>query len=151
VLALAVAAYAIERLRRRSSPDGRAATGGPSTRRDPVELGTGATALLIGAVLFAGSLAAGGEIAWPGLPAGAAIAFLGFAAASAFLSRVRRRLDPASAALLPVWADASALALALVAILFPPAAILGLLALGYLLVATGRERQRKYEGLRVLR
>jgi hypothetical protein len=147
VLALAVAAYAAERLRRAR---GRAASA-RSSGRDPVELAVGATALVAGALLFAGSLAAGGEIAWPGLPAGAAIALLGFAATVTLLGRVRRRLDASAAALLPVWADAAALGMALVAIVFPPAALLVLLALAYLLVAAGREQRRKYEGLRVLR
>jgi hypothetical protein len=143
-----VAAYAAERMRRARTGTGADAAG---ERRDPLELAVGAVALVIGALLFAGSLAAGGELAWPGLPAGAALALVGFAATAALLGRVRRRLDTSAAALLPVWADAAALVLAAVAIVFPPAAVLGLLGLAYLLVAAGRERRRKYEGLRVLR
>lgn len=148
MLALAVAAYAAERFRGRRHADAPAAA---DARRDPVELSLGAAALATGALLFAGSLAAGGAIAWPGLPVGAALALVAFAATASLLVRVRRRLDASAAALLPVWADAAALALALVAIVFPPAALLGLIGLAYLLVAAGRERRRKYEGLRVLR
>jgi hypothetical protein len=108
-------------------------------------------AAALGALLFAGSLAAGGEEPWPGLPAGAACAALGFAAAAAVLTRARRRLDASAAALLPVWADLASLALAAVAIAFPPASLLGLAALGYVLVTARRAGGRKYAGLRILR
>lgn len=143
VLALAVLAYAIERARGR--PDGEPRAGG-----DPLTISLAAVALALGAVLFAGALAAAGEPAWPGLPAGAALAALGFAATTGLLARVRRRLDRSAATLLPVWADAAALALAALAIFLPPAALAGLAGLVYLLVS-GRRGARKYEGLRVLR
>ena len=95
------------------------------SRRDPVALGFAAVAVALGALLFAGSLAAGHEEAWPGLLAGAACAALGVIAVSGLLGRVRSRLDDSAAALLPAWADAAALLLAGVAILFPPAALPG--------------------------
>lgn len=153
VLALAVASYAAARLRGRG--DGGDAEGergrSEASDRDPVVLATGAMAVVLGAVLFGGSLSAGGLLAWPGLVGGAALALAAYAAASGLLLRVRRRLDAGAGALLPVWADAAAVALALTAILFPPAALVGLLGLAYLLLAARRERDRRYEGLRVLR
>jgi hypothetical protein len=160
VFALAVLSYALQRSRRaseegaaassRRAPDGGHAGSGPLPR-DPVTLLFAAAALALGALLFAGSLAAGGEEPWPGLVAGAACALLGVAAVTGFLARVRRRLDTSAAALLPAWADAAALVLAGVAILFPPAALLGVAALVYLLVAGQRAHEGKYQGLRILR
>ena len=134
VLVLAVLSYALQRVR------GEQAT-----------LALAVLAAALGALLFAGSLAAGGDEPWPGLPAGAACAALGFAAAAGIVTRARRRLDDSAAALLPVWGDLASLALAAVAIAFPPAALVGLAALAYVLVAARRAGGRKYEGLRVLR
>ena len=153
MLALAVASYTAVRVRRagdRQAAEGTAA-GSEAAGRDPLALATGAVAVALGALLFGGSLAAAGLQAWPGLVAGAVVALAAYAAASGLLSRVRRRLDAGAEALLPVWADAAALALALAAILFPPLALVGLLGLAYLLLAARRERDRRYEGLRVLR
>lgn len=165
VFALAVLSYAVDRARRvrpagaAASPETPAAgtratpTGRPSgaPARDPVAMAFGAVAMALGALLFAGSLAAGGEAPWPGLIGGAACAALGVAAAGGLLARVRQRLDASAAALLPAWADAAALALAGVAILFPPAALIGVAALAYLLLVGRRARDSKYEGLRILR
>jgi len=128
-----------------------APSGGEPPLRDPVTLVLSALAVALGALLFAGSLAAADADAWPGLLAGAACALLGFVAVGGLIGRVRRRLDASAAGLLPVWADAVALALAAVAVLFPPAALLGVAALAYLLVSTRRAGAQKYEGLRILR
>lgn len=169
ILGLAVLAYVLERFRREAERGGARSSGasmatasgggsslltgsGPeagAARAAPLLLT--ALAVTLGALLFAGSLAAGGEEAWPGLPAGAACAALGAAAAVGLLDRVRRRLDESAAALLPAWADAAALVLAGIAILFPPLALAGLAGLAYLLVAGRRARGEKYRGLRILR
>ena len=162
MFALAVLSYALDRSRNARPSGASAAPEAPADaraagaragalRRDPVALAFAGIALALGALLFAGSLAAGGEDAWPGLVAGAALAGLAAVAVSRLLDRVRRRLDDSAAALLPAWADAAALLLAGVAILFPPAALLGVAALAYLLVAGRRAGDTKYEGLRVLR
>ena len=110
-----------------------------------------ALAVALGALLFAGSLADGGREGWPGLIAGVACAALGYAAAAGLIGRARRRLDAEAAGLLPVWADAAALALAALAILLPPVGLAALVGFGWLLVRGRREGSRKYEGLRVLR
>ncbi len=164
VFALAVLSYALDRSRGarpagaaaapETAADTRpAASGGRrgSAPRDPIALGFAGVTIVLGALLFAGSLAAGDGEAWPGIMAGAACAALGLLAVSGLLARVRRRLDDSAAALLPAWADAAALLLAGVAILFPPAALLGVAALAYLLVAGRSAEDRKYEGLRILR
>lgn len=153
VLALGVLSYVAGRARsgsERGTADARdPRTGGD--RRDPLVLALGAVALALGALLFAGSLAGQGHAGWPGLLAGAACAALGYVAATALLSRARRRLDAPAAALLPVWTDGVALALAALSVLLPPVGLLALAAFAWLLFAGRRERDRKFEGLRVLR
>jgi len=153
VLALAVAAYWIDRTR-----GGRAAEG-----RDPVAIGLGAVGLALGGLLFAGSLADGHHTAWPGLIAGAATAALGYAAVGGLFARARRRLGDEGGAgaagegggappggLLDAYADGVSLALAGLSILLPPVGIAAVLAFVVLLVRS-RGGGRKYEGLRVLR
>ena len=110
-----------------------------------------AVALVLGALLFAGSLADGGHTSWPGLAAGAACALLGFLAVTSFLGRVRRRLEGGAATLLDVYADVAALALAGLAILAPPVGFLALAAFLWLVVRGRQGGERKYEGLRILR
>jgi Domain of unknown function (DUF4126) len=140
VLALAVAAYAAQRARPGSRGLG-----------DPLSIAIGAVAIALGALLFAGSLAAGGLNPLAGLAAGVACALLAFVTVAGLIDRVARRLEAPAATALPAWADAAALALAAVAIVFPPAALAGIVALGYLLVAQLGGRDRKYQGLRILR
>jgi hypothetical protein len=156
VLALAVGSYALERSRAERAPGKDTGVGAATgerrgSRRDPVAIGTAVVAVALGALLFAGSLADGGEEAWPGLLGGAACALLAFVAVTGLVDRARSRLDRDAATLLPAWADLAALALAAIAVLFPPAALVGIAALVYLLVATRRSTGQKYEGLRILR
>lgn len=142
VLALAVAAYALER--RRATAEARAG-------RDPLEPVLAALALTLGALLFAGSLEEGGREGVLGLLAGAACAALAFFAVAQLLGRARRRVEGTAATFLGVYADLAALVLAGLSILFPPVAFAGLAALAYLLVRSRGEGGRKYEGLRILR
>jgi len=111
-----------------------------------------AQAVAVGALLFAGTLAAHGDVWWPGLLGGAAAAGLARAAADPVVAGARGRLhDRAAREALTVYLDAASLALAaLVALLHP---------LGYVLIAMlvwflWQRRARageKYAGLRVLR
>jgi hypothetical protein len=119
--------------------------------RRALRYGLGGLALALGALLFAGSLAEGDNVAWPGLIGGGAAAALGFAAVGGLLERARRRLDEGAAGLLNAYADGAALVLAAIAIFVPPVAFLGLLALAFLLLSGTREGERKYAGLRILR
>ena len=110
-----------------------------------------AQAVAVGALLFAGTLAAHGDAWWPGLIGGAAAAALALRASGPVIARARERLpDRASREALTVYLDAVALLLAaLVALLHP---------LGYVVVAAlawfawrGRGRSSdKYAGLRIL-
>jgi hypothetical protein len=136
VLALAVVSYGAER---------------SGANRDLVARVTGLVALVLGALLFAGSLAAGGREAWPGLIAGVICAALAWVAVGGLLDRARRRLEPGAASLLPVYADGAALLLAALAVFAEPSGFLALAAFAFLLVGGRREAGRKYAGLRILR
>jgi hypothetical protein len=106
----------------------------------------------LGALLFAGALAAGGHSAIPGLVGGAACAALAYVAVFSLLARAARRLegDPA-AGFLVVYADAAALILAALAIFVPPVSFLALIAFALVLVRGRAAADRKYAGLRILR
>jgi len=111
-----------------------------------------AQAVGVGALLFAGTLAAHGEAWWPGIVGGLAAAWLADKVVGPLVGGARERLaDRAAREALTVYLDAAALAAALLVCLLHP--------LGYVLVAVlawfgARVRARsadKYAGLRVLR
>lgn len=112
-------------------------------------------AAVIGALLFAGTLADEGRATAPGLVAGAAVGLLGFAAGHAFLSgagaRLSARGEAGPASLLALYADLAAAVVAALAVLLPPVSYVPLALAAWALVARRRRAQRKYEGLRVLR
>jgi len=136
LVALAVIMYVVER----SGPNRRA-----------VELFSGTMGLVLGAMLFAGALADGGEASWPGLLAGAFCAVLGWRAVGDLIERTRSRLEGGAAALLTAYADALALVLAAIAIFLPPLSILAIVAFVVLLLGGRRREGEKYAGLRILR
>jgi hypothetical protein len=105
----------------------------------------------LGALLFAGALADGGNSGIPGLVAGVACAALAYVAVFSLLSRAARRLDDSAAGFLVVYADAAALALAALAIFLPPISFLALIAFALVLVRGRAAADRKYAGLRILR
>ncbi|HEY1596772.1 MAG TPA: DUF4126 domain-containing protein [Thermoleophilaceae bacterium] len=139
MFALAVISYLIER-RRPGAIDSR-----------QMEIVLGLLGIVFGALLFAGSLADTGHKSWPGLIGGAACALLGFAAIAGLMRRTRRRLDPSAASFLTAYADLIALALAGLAILFPPISFVALAGFVVLLIGGQRRGDQKYEGLRILR
>ena len=136
VLALAALSYVAER---------------SGANRRVVAVGSAVVAIVLGALLFAGSLAEGGSSGLPGLPAGAVCALLAYVAIGGLLERVAKRLDEPAAKLLTVYADGVALALAAISILLPPVSFVALAAFVLLLVKGRREQGRKYAGLRILR
>jgi hypothetical protein len=155
VLVLAVIAYGLER---REGPPGQ---GGPGAAADPTPTGRVAAnvlerlmlvaALVLGALLFAGTLAGDGRTSWWGILAGAACAALGYAAVAMLFARARRRIAGGAAALINLYADAVALGLAGISIAVPALGFLALAAF-VLLIARGRAQAgRKYQGLRILR
>jgi hypothetical protein len=142
VLGLGVAAYLIER--RDAGPQAPAG-------RSPVELFAGIAGIVLGALLFAGALANGGEEGWIGLVLGPLCAALGWLAVGGLVERARRRLEGGAAALLTVYADVAALVLAAVAIFVPPLSFVALIGFVVLLFGGRRRDDEKYAGLRILR
>jgi Domain of unknown function (DUF4126) len=135
VLVLAVVSYGVER-------------SGPN-RSLAVPLAALGAAL--GALLFAGSLAEGGEQAWPGLIGGVACAALAWAGAGGLFERARGRLEQGAAGLVAVYADLLALVLAAIAVFVPPVSYAALVAFALLLLRGRAREDRKYAGLRILR
>jgi hypothetical protein len=142
LLAMAVCAIALALLERRVPPE-------------RLERGTGgvilaAVSLTLGALFFAGSLCRGGYAIWPGIVGGIVCAAVGVLATRPLLARARTRLG-GDAALLPVFAEGTALLIAALSIVAPPIGPIALVALLWLLWAgRGRDGQ-KYAGLRILR
>jgi hypothetical protein len=137
LLLLAVAAYVAER----SGVD-----------RARLSVATTVLAAVVGALLFGGSLAEGGDLTpIVGVVAGVACVLLARAGLGGLLDRAAGRLDESTAAFLSVVADVTALVLAAISIFVPPVAFLALVVFLVLLVRGRREGDRKYAGLRILR
>jgi hypothetical protein len=153
VLALAVVVYGAERSAANRAPPTarRAGAGQAAAGRAPLQIALGAISLVLGALLFAGALADGGEEGWVGLIAGPLCAALGWLAVGGLLDRARRRLEGGAAALLGLYAEGAALALAALAIFLPPVSFLALAGFAVLLLGGRRREGEKYAGLRVLR
>lgn len=151
VLVLAVAVFA---LNRRFETSGQGTVDGG--RRNLVEIAVAVVGVVLGALLFAASLAAGGERSEWGLIAGAACGVLGFLAVAALFGRARARLAGQSEAagarsLLDAYAEGIALALAALAIFVEPAGFVALAVFVFLIVRSRGESAQKYGGLRILR
>ena len=112
-------------------------------------------ALALGAIMFGGALAQNHHprwsTDWPGFPAGIACALVGLAAMRPLFARARGRLDPQAASAVALYAEAIAVVFAIISVVAPPAGVVGLLALCWMLVAGRRQKGKKYAGLRILR
>ena len=111
-----------------------------------------AQALAVGALLFAGTLAAHGDAWWPGLIGGLLATGVAVRASGPVAVRARRRLpDRAAREAVTVYLDAASLLLAALAALVHP---LGYLAVALLAWFAWRGRARggddRYAGLRIL-
>jgi hypothetical protein len=142
VLLVGLGAYGLER--------SEAGASGSQGRR-PVVIFSGIVGVVLGALLFAGALADGGEASWIGLVAGPLCAALGWLAIGGLVERARARLDSGAAALITIYADIAALVLAALAIFVPPLSFLALIGFVVLLAGGRRREGEKYAGLRVLR
>ena len=143
LLAMALAAIALVAVERRL-------TSGRDDRRALVVV-LGIVAGVLGALMFAGSLARGHYAAWPGWIGGVVCAGVAVAATRPLFARVRNRLDPDAAAALPVYAEVIAVAMAALSVVAPPLGAVALLLLIWLIAAGGRREGQKYAGLRILR
>ena len=133
-----------------------AATIGAIALRKPLESEAGTVALgvagaVLGVLLAAGSLDDRSSTWWPGIPVGLLCAALGFVVVRSLLTRVRARLDADAAGALPFYAEAAALVVAGLSILFPPLALVALGLLIRLQLGGKRREGEKYAGLRILR
>jgi hypothetical protein len=108
-------------------------------------------ALALGALLFAGALAQDHYASWPGLIGGVACAAFGALATRPLLGRVRARLHGEGASMVLLYAEGLALAIAVLSVLAPPAGLVSLALLAWLLLAGRRREGQKYAGLRILR
>jgi hypothetical protein len=142
VLLVGLGAYALERSESGSPP---------RQKRSPVVVFSGVVGVVLGALLFAGAMADGGEASWVGLVAGPLCAALGWLAVGGLVERARSRLEGGAAALITVYADTAALVLAALAIFVPPVSFLALIGFVVLLAGGRRREGEKYAGLRVLR
>jgi hypothetical protein len=106
-----------------------------------------------GALLFAGSLADGGETSWPGLVAGAVVGFIGYLALGLLFMRANQRLFAAgdSGVLLGLGRDLLVIVLSVLCVLADVAGYAVFVVALVLLVAARRREGEKYEGLRILR
>jgi hypothetical protein len=155
VLVLAVIAYGLER---REGPPEQTGAGAAA---DPTPTGRAAAALteramlvaaiVLGALLFAGTLAGSDETSWWGILAGAGCAFLGYAAVAMIFARARRRLSGGAATLINGYADGVALGVAGLSIAVPALGYVALVAFVVLMLRTRGQAGKKYEGLRILR
>src|SRR3954463_4897826 len=121
-----------------------------------VERATAVLGLVLGALLFAGSLADGDETSWWGLIAGALCAALGYLAIASLFARARARLSNQNGAggaesLIDVYAEGIALVLAALAIYVEPVGYVALLVFAFLIIRSRGEGAQKYGGLRILR
>jgi len=114
-------------------------------------VGLGAAAVVLGALLFAGSLSRGHYAAWPGLIGGVVCALIGIFATRPLFARAGARLDRSTAAALSLYEEAAAVLTAAVSVLVPPAGLVTVALLVWVLVAGRRREGRKYAGLRILR
>ena len=108
---------------------------------------------LAGALLFAGSLADGGETSWPGLLVGAVIGFIGYLALGRLFMRANQRVFAAGdpGVVLGIGRDLLTIALTVLVVLADVVGYVVLAAAFVLIFAARRREGEKYEGLRVLR
>ena len=106
-----------------------------------------------GALVFAGTLADGGETSWPGLVAGALVGFVGYVALGRLFMRANQRLAAAGdpGVVLGLGRDLATIVLTIVILLVDVVGYVVLIAAIVLMLSARRGEGEKYEGLRVLR
>jgi hypothetical protein len=129
---------------------------GSVVARRQLQEGRGAQAItLVGAILaallFAAQLDDRFDVWWPGLIAGPLLAVMATIAVSGLFGRVRTRLDTATQATLPAYAEAIAVVLAALSVALPPVGVIGVIGAIVLLRGGKRREGEKYAGLRILR
>jgi len=106
----------------------------------------------VGALLFAGTLAAHGDAAWPGLIGGAAAAALAQAVVRPLGARTRARLpDRGAREAVTLYLDSVSLVLAGLVALLHPLGYVAVALFGWLWLRMRARSEEKYAGLRILR
>ena len=124
--------------------------------RSRFETGAGEAALAgiglgLGALLFAGTLDDRHATWWPGIVGGLLCALIAQQGARSLLTRTRARLDAEAAAALFLYAEASGLLIAGLAVLIPPVSVLVIVFFLWLRLGGRRREGEKYAGLRILK
>jgi hypothetical protein len=123
-----------------------------ATRNDPFAAALTGLALGAGALLFAGTLAAHGDSAWPGVVGGLLVVGLAQGAAGPIVLGARARLPERSAReALTLYLDGASLLFAALVCLLHPLGYVLLALLALLFVRTRQRAGEKYAGLRILR
>lgn len=125
---------------------------GRTSAPSPLAAAIAGIGLGAGAVLFAGTLSAHGDLVWPGLVGGLLAAALAQRASGPVLARARLRLpDRGAREALTVYLDAASLLLAALVALLPPLGYVAVVLLAWF-VWRGRARdgEGRYAGLRIL-
>jgi hypothetical protein len=106
----------------------------------------------VGALLFAGTLAAHGDVAWPGLMGGAAAAALAQAVVRPLGTRTRARLpDRGAREAVTIYLDSVSLVLAGLVALLHPLGYVAVVLFAWLWLRMRSRSEEKYAGLRILR
>ncbi|HWX88116.1 MAG TPA: hypothetical protein VNX67_08080 [Solirubrobacteraceae bacterium] len=106
----------------------------------------------VGALLFAGTLAAHNDVAWPGLIGGAGAAALAQAVVRPLSMRTRARLpDRGAREAVTIYLDSVSLALAALVALLHPLGYVAVALFAWLWLRMRARSQEKYAGLRILR
>jgi hypothetical protein len=122
------------------------------TRGDALAGALAGLGLGAGALLFAGTLAAHGDAAWPGLVAGLILAALAQRASGGVVAGARARLpDRAAREAVTIYLDAASLLMAALVALLHPLGYVAVGLLGWFLWRTRARGGEKYAGLRALR
>ncbi|HXB64181.1 MAG TPA: hypothetical protein VNV42_04815 [Solirubrobacteraceae bacterium] len=120
-------------------------------RLDPLGAALAGVGIGTGMLLFAGTLAAHHDAAWPGLLGGFFAVGLSQRAFWPLVFRARARLaDGGARHALTLYLDAASLVLAALVALLHPLGYVALALCGWMLVLDRRRAGRKYAGLRIL-
>ncbi len=123
-----------------------------SARPDPLAASLTGLGVGAGALLFAGTLAAHGDVAWPGIVAGALAAALAQRASGPIIVRARTRLpDRGAREALTLYLDSASLVLAAAVALLHPLGYVAIALLAWFVWRMRARADRKYAGLRILR
>ncbi len=120
-------------------------------RGDPLAAALTGLAIGAGALAFGGVLEAHGDLAWPGVAAGAALVVLAQRLAGSVIVGARKRLAEKTARdALTLYLDSASLVVAALAVALPPLGYVAVAVLVWLLVRRRSRTDEKYAGLRIL-